>query len=354
MPRLLAIEIENFQSITDTVRIELAPITLLFGPNSAGKSAVFDALELIRDVWSRDQHKQQAIGERLARWRHQRTASSPDLVTARTTLAIEFELESTLPWRCSMPDGHSDRITTIFADPTYQDDESQHWDTLRNLPNTARLSITFDGDAVWNLVLDLGGNRVMSFDHPSERIDEVGFPIVSLHTSHPIFFRTLNDSRDEFELIFRESTAYTDYTSRDGRGDLSFSGWLDGKELGDIAWTVADHVTPRSLTFVPVVPDRVRDAMLRVADGTLSHFTHQLLLILNSASALVPADRTVLPAPQTTIYVESDPLMPGEYVVPRAMRPLGSGMPPHFRDLAYAGYAKANARLMSEFGLGKL
>ncbi len=43
---LLSLEIEGFQSIRDPVRIDFAPITLLYGPNSAGKKAVFDALEL--------------------------------------------------------------------------------------------------------------------------------------------------------------------------------------------------------------------------------------------------------------------------------------------------------------------
>lgn len=43
---LLSLEIEGFQSIREPVRIDFAPITLLNGPNSAGKKAVFDALEL--------------------------------------------------------------------------------------------------------------------------------------------------------------------------------------------------------------------------------------------------------------------------------------------------------------------
>ena len=37
---ITAIEIENFKGIRDRQRIELKPITLLFGPNSAGKSTL--------------------------------------------------------------------------------------------------------------------------------------------------------------------------------------------------------------------------------------------------------------------------------------------------------------------------
>ena len=43
-PLITAVEIENFKGIGQTVRIELRPITLLFGRNSAGKSTVLHAL----------------------------------------------------------------------------------------------------------------------------------------------------------------------------------------------------------------------------------------------------------------------------------------------------------------------
>ena len=42
--RITAIEIENFKGISDRVRVDLKPITLLFGANSAGKSTILHAL----------------------------------------------------------------------------------------------------------------------------------------------------------------------------------------------------------------------------------------------------------------------------------------------------------------------
>jgi predicted ATPase len=51
--RLAAIELENFKGIADRQRIELRPITLLFGPNSAGKSTIIQALHYIREVLAR-------------------------------------------------------------------------------------------------------------------------------------------------------------------------------------------------------------------------------------------------------------------------------------------------------------
>ena len=50
--RLTALTIKNFKGIDERgVRIEFAPITLLFGPNNAGKSTVIQALHLARETF---------------------------------------------------------------------------------------------------------------------------------------------------------------------------------------------------------------------------------------------------------------------------------------------------------------
>src|SRR3974390_1386822 len=51
--RLSAIELENFKGIGPRQRIELKPITLLFGPNSAGKSTILQALHYVREILER-------------------------------------------------------------------------------------------------------------------------------------------------------------------------------------------------------------------------------------------------------------------------------------------------------------
>ena len=50
---ITAITIENFKAIKEPVRIELQPITLLFGPNSAGKSTIVQALHYAREIFER-------------------------------------------------------------------------------------------------------------------------------------------------------------------------------------------------------------------------------------------------------------------------------------------------------------
>ncbi len=48
-----ALTLENFKGIAEPVRIEFKPITLLFGPNSAGKSTVLQALVYTREILER-------------------------------------------------------------------------------------------------------------------------------------------------------------------------------------------------------------------------------------------------------------------------------------------------------------
>ena len=52
--RLKRIEIESFKGIGARQVIELKPITLLFGPNSAGKSTILQALHYVREILERN------------------------------------------------------------------------------------------------------------------------------------------------------------------------------------------------------------------------------------------------------------------------------------------------------------
>ncbi|RKU33531.1 hypothetical protein C6496_22285 [Candidatus Poribacteria bacterium] len=47
---LHAIELENFKAFGKRARIPFAPITLIFGENSAGKSTILQALNLLKQT----------------------------------------------------------------------------------------------------------------------------------------------------------------------------------------------------------------------------------------------------------------------------------------------------------------
>ena len=51
--RLSRIEIENFKGVGQRQVVELRPITLLFGPNSVGKSTILQALHYLREILER-------------------------------------------------------------------------------------------------------------------------------------------------------------------------------------------------------------------------------------------------------------------------------------------------------------
>lgn len=47
------LSIENFKGVRERIEVEVRPITLLFGPNSAGKSTVFHALHYAHEIFER-------------------------------------------------------------------------------------------------------------------------------------------------------------------------------------------------------------------------------------------------------------------------------------------------------------
>ncbi len=50
---ITGISIENFKGIRERVEVKLKPLTLLFGPNSAGKSTILHALHYAREIFER-------------------------------------------------------------------------------------------------------------------------------------------------------------------------------------------------------------------------------------------------------------------------------------------------------------
>jgi predicted ATPase len=65
---IAAITLENFKGIREPVKIELKPITLLFGANSAGKSTIVQALHYTREILERrniDSYHTLASGEAI-------------------------------------------------------------------------------------------------------------------------------------------------------------------------------------------------------------------------------------------------------------------------------------------------
>jgi hypothetical protein len=90
---ITAITIENFKGISEPVRLELRPITLLFGQNSAGKSSLLHALIYAREVFERhnlDADHTLAAGEHLDLGGFRTFVHDHDL---RRTIRLTFDLD---------------------------------------------------------------------------------------------------------------------------------------------------------------------------------------------------------------------------------------------------------------------
>jgi predicted ATPase len=98
--QIKAITIENFKSIGCASRIDISPITLLFGPNSAGKSTVFAAMEYMKSVLESNQT--QVSEDWFSSFVHRHDTNKK--IRIRLDLEVE-ELESSLR---EVPCGHKD------------------------------------------------------------------------------------------------------------------------------------------------------------------------------------------------------------------------------------------------------
>jgi hypothetical protein len=69
MRKITSIYLENFQSIREAVELPIRPLTFLYGPNSAGKSAVHDALHLLNVALTSGD----GLSDLVRRWTHKVT-----------------------------------------------------------------------------------------------------------------------------------------------------------------------------------------------------------------------------------------------------------------------------------------
>ena len=91
-PLITAVEIENFKGIGRPIRIELRPITLLFGRNSAGKSSILHALCYAHEILHRgnvDARKTELGGEQIDLGGFRRFVHAHDLTRS---ICLRFDL----------------------------------------------------------------------------------------------------------------------------------------------------------------------------------------------------------------------------------------------------------------------
>lgn len=93
---ITAITIENFKGVQDPIRVEFKPITLLFGPNSSGKSTIVQALHYALEIFDRNNLDPGAtsIGGRSVDLGGFETLVNNHDLSKTIRLRIEFNLEN--------------------------------------------------------------------------------------------------------------------------------------------------------------------------------------------------------------------------------------------------------------------
>ena len=236
--RLTQIEIENFKGICSRQQISLRPLTLLFGPNSSGKSTILQALHYLREILERGNIDPDVTiaGGRIDLGGFATLVHNHELdrtVTLKVTLDVSDEQDvEGLPLNAGLSIGEPEfaelPIRYLVGDSAgYRDyaivqgvglEVDVRWSELEQAPYVARLSIELDGEPFAAIVSPPQEGRAQltdfNFAHPllcrailpnDEPEDEPG----DLLDSSPL--------KDEILALAREAAA--DRSTRDMQDD---------------------------------------------------------------------------------------------------------------------------------------
>jgi hypothetical protein len=201
---LTSIEIENFKGIAGRQRIDFAPLTLLFGANSAGKSTILQALLYLYEVIERgsaDVDRTELGGNVLelggfARLVHRHETDRP--IVLRAEFATPGGME------------RFGRDLSDFPFPDLDDDVETAWVeiTIRY-----RRTPTFEGPLIDSVVI--GVNQVeepfVHFENGTSLRD--GEPLyAAINFAHPVLARLRTESPDIWSAV-EVGSAFPDGTS---------------------------------------------------------------------------------------------------------------------------------------------
>ena len=165
-PLITAIEIENFKGIGRPMRVDLRPITLLFGNNSAGKSTVLHALCYAHEILSHhnvDAGKTDLGGDQIDLGGFRRFVHARDLTRA-VRLRFELDLRNRhLPDLAGfgMP---ADLPSWAFENPACNDGWLEliaRWQEGRNEPILSDYEVGINGRFVGRITADPPSNATL-------------------------------------------------------------------------------------------------------------------------------------------------------------------------------------------------
>ena len=188
---ITAFEIENFKGIGRPVRIDLRPITLLFGRNSAGKSTVLHALCYAHEILSHrsvDAHKVDLGGDQIDLGGFGRLVHGHDLDRS-VRMRFELNLDG---WRVPQP--LVNEMQRLEDDETVTADSWDEWLPAHDLSQFARsgwVALTAKWDPDWNPRAEIDSYEVGVNDCVLGRIRTTGSATTKLaiNPEHPVFMK---------------------------------------------------------------------------------------------------------------------------------------------------------------------
>ena len=110
MSKITAIELKNFQTISDKKIIPIRDLTLLFGPNSAGKSAILDCLTFINELCS---DKWDELEDMLTRWARKKNGK---YIKNSVGVGVQFEIDKKWEFHnyYSTPEKSSFKVSNFY------------------------------------------------------------------------------------------------------------------------------------------------------------------------------------------------------------------------------------------------
>jgi hypothetical protein len=175
-----SIGLQNFQSIRQYTKIPLAPITLIYGQNSAGKSAIHDAFIFIHDFLSNKSIPRNYLSRWANRQRFNRLLSK-GYVGRADDVVISIDSYGWNPWVA----GASSINTGNLVLSTLWNEDSKE-------PHKFHLRFHFaDGDRhrgwfIRELHLRFGADEFIHYQH-HEVSDENQSGCLSISTKHPLY-----------------------------------------------------------------------------------------------------------------------------------------------------------------------
>lgn len=191
--RLTALILKNFKSIGEEgVRIEFSPITLLFGPNNAGKSTIIQGLYLAHEILCNsnadlDKMYSKSTGLKLGSFKDYVHKHE---LNRTVTVGIEFSVERG-------PFGHA-KINSAGIEFVI------HWDSERSKPLLNQISLAINGKHLTTLYLSYNNYGIAA------KIERLSLPIQEVSTCSD---SELEDLKRKAEHVWSLKGKQEDYKS---------------------------------------------------------------------------------------------------------------------------------------------